>query len=101
MRDAGEGKFFDSVAATGARIKKGQAAWPQASISMVEVPIRDRQGFPRGPESITQELRGLVEAALGQGRHISLHLLGTSQDRSQHLSGAMHWCTFRARFRLR
>ena len=79
VRDAGEGKYFDSIAATGARIKKGQAAWPEAAIRMVEVPIRDDQGLPRTPDAITRELRALIEDAVGHGEHVLLHLLGTSK----------------------
>lgn len=79
VRDAGEGKYFDAIAATGAIIRKGQSAWPSASIQMVEVAIRDEQGAARRHDAMARELRSLVGDALRDGKHVLLHLLGTSK----------------------
>lgn len=79
VREAGAGKYFDSLAASGQRIQKGLAAWPQAAIRIVEVPIRDDNFAPRTQSAVSADIRHEIEKALAQDDHVLLHLLASSK----------------------
>jgi hypothetical protein len=79
VREAGAGRYFDSLAASGQPIKKGQAAWPQATIRRVEVPIRDGNSAPRTQSAVSADIRLEIEWALTQHHHVLLHLLASSK----------------------
>lgn len=79
VREAGAGKYFDSLAASGQPIQKGQSAWPQANIRVVEVPIRDENAAPRTESAVSADIRHEIEKALAQHNRVLLHLLASSK----------------------
>ena len=79
VASAAAGCYFDDVAASGAPIKKGAAAWPTRAIHVAKVAIRDAQGAIRRQDAIHQELSALAERALGEGHRVLLHVLASSK----------------------
>jgi hypothetical protein len=76
---AGAGRFFDDLAGSGARVCKGQEAWPGRSIEVSQVAIRADDGRPRATAEIEDELRNIVVSALARGHRILLHVLACSK----------------------
>ena len=76
---AGAGRFYDLMAATGELIVKGQPAWPNADIQVVEIPIRDEGGAPRDKSAVEDEVRAAVVDACAKGRRVVLHVLASSK----------------------
>jgi hypothetical protein len=79
VREAAAGKYFDSLAASGQALPKGQPAWPHATIRVVEVPIRDGRGVPRLHSEVTQNIRREIEPALARRDRVLLHFLASSK----------------------
>lgn len=79
VREAGAGLYFDSVAASGGSINKGQPAWPRRTIRVVEIPIRENGGAPRSSLEVTQHIRHEIERALGRHDRVLLHMLASSK----------------------
>ena len=79
VREAGAGLYFDSVAASGAPINKGQPAWPRQTIRVVEIPIRDNRGAPRSSLEVTRHIRREIEQALARHDRVLLHILASSK----------------------
>ncbi len=76
---AGAGRFYDSMAASGALIVKGQSAWPGADINVVEIPIRNDDGSPRDNGVIEDDVQREVRDACAKGRRVLLHVLASSK----------------------
>ena len=72
---AGEGRWFDDVAATGVRVRKGEPAWPGRAIETRAVAIRDTGGRVRPAETIAVEIRQQVNEALERGHRVLLHVV--------------------------
>jgi hypothetical protein len=79
VREAGAGKYFDALSATGQRVQIGQAAWPQAAIRIVEIPIRDRNAVPRPQSAVAADIRHEIEDALARENRVLLHVLASSK----------------------
>lgn len=76
---AGSGRFFDDVAASGAPIAKGAAAWPGEEIALCEIAIRNELGAPRCAADIDADFLREGQAALDQGRQVLAHVLAASK----------------------
>ncbi|MBF0212259.1 MAG: hypothetical protein HQM00_01705 [Magnetococcales bacterium] len=76
---AGSGCFFDECSAMGTPVEKGRALWPEGPIPLREIPIRDREGYPRPGAEIDAEFLRVGEAILREGRRILAHVLITSK----------------------
>ena len=79
VREAGAGKYFDALSATGRRVRIGEAAWPQAAITIAEIPIRDRNAVPRTQSAVAADIRREIEAALARQNRVLLHVLASSK----------------------
>jgi hypothetical protein len=76
---AAAGRYFDDRTATGARVTMGDAAWPQAEVRVLEVPIREPDGRPRAAEQVEADAAAALRQALaGDGRAL-LHVLVASK----------------------
>jgi hypothetical protein len=79
VRLAAAGRYFDTMAASGERVVKGQQVWPTADITVVDVSIRDAAGAPRFQAAIEDDVRSEVVCALAKGRRVLLHMLASSK----------------------
>eukprot|EP01037_Dinobryon_pediforme_P007665 gene7665-7726_t len=79
VRIAGAGQYYDSLAACGDAVVKGQPIWPSADIQVVEITIRDDFGVPRTESAMADEINRAVDVALSNGRHVLLHALASSK----------------------
>lgn len=66
---------------SGASIARGTtvAGFPQGSVRLRPVRIRDERGSLREDDEIAKEITMLVAAALGRGEHVLLHLVESSK----------------------
>ncbi len=76
---AAAGCFFDDLSASGAAIRKGEAAWPGREIEVVQVAIRGNGGCTRSRAEIHVELSEISRRALANGRRLLLHMLASSK----------------------
>jgi hypothetical protein len=67
------------MAASGSLVVKGQSAWPDADIEIVEIPIRDDGGSPRDKTAIEDDVQREVGDARAKGRRVLLHILASSK----------------------
>lgn len=72
---ASAGRYFDPIAATHARIEKGQKAFGERVISVQEVAIRDGICRVRTAEEVDEEWLRVARAALEAGHHVLAHVL--------------------------
>ena len=72
---AGEGKYFDDMAATGAMIRKGEPVWPDADIEIVSLPVRDTDGAPIGISHMDAAFLDAGRKALATGARVLAHQL--------------------------
>jgi hypothetical protein len=80
VKEAGAGRYFDSVASNGQKVRKGELAWTHAVIRTVEVPIRDARAVPRPQADVAAELRREIEAARARNDRVLLHMLPSSKS---------------------
>ncbi len=76
---AAAGCYFDEHSATGLAVTKGEAAWPQAEVHVLKVPIREADGRPRTAAQVEAEASAALDAALGGGGRALLHVLIASK----------------------
>ncbi|HSM41990.1 MAG TPA: hypothetical protein VK862_14650, partial [Afifellaceae bacterium] len=76
---AASGRYFDDIAATGAPVGKGMAAWPDLDIHVEELAIRDADATPRPSDAIDTELVRRGRQALERGHHVLVHVLAGSK----------------------
>lgn len=79
VRLAGSGRFFDDVAATGAAVASGMAAFDDGPVTVEEVSIRDASGRPRELDDVDAEFIAAGTAALERGCHVLAHVLLSSK----------------------
>lgn len=72
---AGAGLHFDSLAATGAPIQKGQPAWPDARIEVVSLPLRNEHGIPLKSAELDALFLKEGREALARGHRVLAHKL--------------------------
>jgi hypothetical protein len=76
---AGAGCYFDDIAASGLRAEKGKPVWPDASIALEVIDIRDRDAKPRTPSDIDEQFLELGRRALAEDGHVLAHILWASK----------------------
>jgi len=76
---AGAGCYFDNRSATWVPVRKGDAAWPEAGIRVVDVPIRDSNGRPRALADVDADVVAAGRAALAEGGQVLVHMLIASK----------------------
>jgi hypothetical protein len=72
---AGEGRYFDDMAATGIPVRKGEAAWPDRAVRVVAVPIRDEAGAKRSDQDIERDIEDLVARGVTAGERAIVHVV--------------------------
>jgi hypothetical protein len=76
---AARGCRFDDIAATGCHAARGTAVWPDASITVKEIPIRDRHGEALATHQVNATFLEVCRAALREGNHLLVHVLMSSK----------------------
>ena len=76
---AGAGCYFDDIAATGLQVEKASPAWPDASIALEVIDIRDHDAQPKKPDEIDKQFLELGRRALAEDEHILAHVLWASK----------------------
>jgi hypothetical protein len=79
VRLAGSGRWFDDLAATGARIAAGSAVFADGPVAVEEVAIRDATGRPRPLAEVDADFIAAGRAALDRGCHVLAHVLLASK----------------------
>jgi hypothetical protein len=77
--NAAEGRYFDHETATGMHVEKSQKAWPDSSIEIKHVEIRDKEGNPRKLEDICSDFINFGKSAIDNGYHVIAHILLSSK----------------------
>ena len=76
---AANGCYFDDLTATGVRVSRGSQVWPNADISTVAIPIRDKNGTALPPAHVNREFLDVCRTALEEGNYLLVHVLLSSK----------------------
>ena len=79
VRMAAHGCYFDDVSATGVEAVRGGAVWPEADITVREVPIRSRNGDALPAIDVNRNFLEIGRTALSAGNRLLVHVLMSSK----------------------
>lgn len=72
---ASAGRYFDAVAATGAAVELGAAAWPGRHVEVINIAIRQSTGVARTAADVDEDLQSSVAEAVSSGQRVLIHAL--------------------------
>lgn len=79
VRKAAGGSWFNDVDEPGVHITRGTRIWPEAAISIREIPIRDGSGSALPIDVVNGHFLEVCRTALAAGNHLLVHVLMSSK----------------------